>query len=113
MASRPTSPTIWCASAESRRASLQPLPRSFQLSSHLAQAAVSVRTPQGEGASTGQIALRTSISGFIENTTRQPLSGITVRLVGTSTTARTGAEGAFILPDVQGGAALIELDGTT
>ncbi len=72
---------------------------------------LSVRTPQGEGASASPLAVRTSISGVIENTDRQPVSGVNVKVSGTSITARTGAEGAFILPDVAPGAAIVEVDG--
>jgi uncharacterized protein (TIGR03437 family) len=75
--------------------------------------AISVRTPRGEGLSADTLAVRTSISGFIENTTRQPLSGVTVKLAGSNITAVTGAEGSFILPDVPSGAALVEVDGST
>ena len=75
--------------------------------------AISVRTPQGEGLSTGPLGVRTSISGFIENTTHQPLGGVTVRVAGTSITSVTGTEGSFILPDVPLGATLVEVDGST
>ena len=72
---------------------------------------LSVRTPNGEGASAAPLAVRTSVSGVIENTDRQPVSGVNVKVSGTSITARTGAEGTFILPDVTPGPALVEVDG--
>lgn len=75
---------------------------------------VSVRTPRGETISRAQIALRTSVSGIIEDTRRQPLAGIAVRVVGTGIAATTNAEGSFLLPDVApGNAREIEIDGAT
>jgi uncharacterized protein (TIGR03437 family) len=71
---------------------------------------VSVRTPQGEGTGSSALALRTSISGFIEDTNRQPMSGVTVKVAGTSTQVTTNSEGLFVLPDVASGAALVEID---
>jgi uncharacterized protein (TIGR03437 family) len=72
--------------------------------------AVSVRTPQGEGASAASLTLRTSISGLVENTARQPLPGVTLRLTGAGASAMSNAEGAFILPDTPSGPALVEAD---
>ncbi|HZS05030.1 MAG TPA: Ig-like domain-containing protein [Blastocatellia bacterium] len=74
---------------------------------------VSVRTPTGEGSSSSAISLRTSISGFVEDTDRQPMSGISVRLSGSSTQVTTNSEGLFVLPDVSTGAALVEVDAST
>lgn len=71
---------------------------------------VSVRTPQGETVSANPISIRTSISGFVENTTRQPLSGARVRVTGTALTATTDAEGLFILPDAPTGQIFLEVD---
>jgi uncharacterized protein (TIGR03437 family) len=73
--------------------------------------AVSVRTPQGEGVSVGRLNLRTSISGFVETTGRQPLRGAPVKVAGTSIATTTSAEGFFLLPDVTPGVAVIEVDG--
>lgn len=67
----------------------------------------------GEGFSAPNIQVRTSISGFVEDTDRQPLSGVSVRLVKTNIVAQTSAEGSFILPDVSPGIADVEVDGTT
>ncbi|HWQ33398.1 MAG TPA: FG-GAP-like repeat-containing protein [Blastocatellia bacterium] len=75
--------------------------------------AATVRTPQGEGKSSSALPIRTSVSGFIENTSRQPISGVRVRVSGSNITATSGADGLFILPDLPAGAALIEVDGTT
>ncbi|MEP7274002.1 MAG: IPT/TIG domain-containing protein, partial [Acidobacteriota bacterium] len=72
---------------------------------------VSVRTPMGEGLSGGPLLVRTSISGFIENTSREPLSGVLVKLVGSSITAQTTPEGSFVLPDVPIGTQYVEVDG--
>jgi uncharacterized protein (TIGR03437 family) len=74
---------------------------------------VSVRTPLGEGASASALPVRTSISGFVEDTTRQPMSGVTVKFQGASpVTTTTNPEGLFILPDVPAGAGIVEIDGT-
>ncbi len=67
----------------------------------------------GEGFSSQNIAIRTSISGFIEDTNRRPLSGVPVRLIGSNLVVRTGIEGAFLLPDVAPGIADLEIDGTS
>ena len=73
---------------------------------------VSVRTGQGEGASANPLAVRTSISGLIETTSRQPIPGVTLRVIGPNISATTGAEGGFLLPDVPPGAAFVEVDGS-
>ncbi|MFN7944385.1 MAG: IPT/TIG domain-containing protein [Blastocatellia bacterium] len=75
--------------------------------------AATVRTPQGEGKSSSSLPVRTSVSGFVETTSRQPMSGATVRINGTNISAQSGADGLFVLPDVPGGAALVEIDGTS
>lgn len=61
---------------------------------------ISVRTPTGEGQGAQALQMRTSISGVVEDTRRQPLAGVTVRVVGQGIQSVTGAEGSFILPDV-------------
>jgi len=71
---------------------------------------VSVRTSQGEGASANPLAVRASISGLVETTSRQPIPGVTLRVVGPNISATTGAEGGFLLPDVPPGIALVEVD---
>jgi uncharacterized protein (TIGR03437 family) len=74
---------------------------------------LSIRTPQGEWVSPNPLLMRTSISGFIEDTNRQPLPGVVVRVIDTPITATTSAEGSFILPDVlPGNAREVEIDGT-
>lgn len=74
---------------------------------------VSVRTPQGEGQSISTLQVRTSISGFVENTTGLPLSNVTVKVSGTPITAATSSTGSFVLPDVPAGVHFIEIDGTS
>lgn len=74
---------------------------------------VSVRTPQGEVISTSNLTLRTSVSGLVETTSRQPLTGVTVRIAGTNLTATTNATGLFLIPDVAAGTVVLEVDGTT
>jgi uncharacterized protein (TIGR03437 family) len=72
---------------------------------------ITVRTPAGESASGAQLQVRTSISGFIENTARQPLSGVMVRVVGTDISAQTTTEGSFVLADVPTGTQYVDVDG--
>jgi hypothetical protein len=71
---------------------------------------VSVRTPQGESESSGALVLRTSISGFVEDTTRQPMRNVRVKVLGRDLEVTTNREGLFVLPDVPTGAALVEVD---
>lgn len=71
---------------------------------------VTVRTPQGEAASADPFSIRTTISGVVENTSRQPLRGVTVKVSGTSLSATTDAEGLFLLPDVTPGQAILEVN---
>ena len=74
---------------------------------------VSVRTPQGEGQSISTLQVRTSISGFVENTTGQPLSSVTIRVSGSPITASTSSTGSFVLPDVTPGVHFVEIDGSS
>ncbi len=76
---------------------------------------VSVRTAHGEGISTNILPVRTSISGHVENTSRQPLVGVQVRLLPyeLNKSAITNEEGSFVLPDVPVGLQNIEVDGGT
>jgi uncharacterized protein (TIGR03437 family) len=61
---------------------------------------------------TANLSLRTSISGFVETTDRQPLGNVKVRVVGTTKEATTTNTGSFVIPDVAQGAALVEVDGS-
>src|SRR6185369_1150241 len=45
---------------------------------------VSVRTTLGEGKSSQDLPVRTSVSGVVENTARDPLEGVVVRLCSAS-----------------------------
>ncbi len=74
---------------------------------------VKVRTPQGEGTSASAITLRTSISGVVQDTASQPLVGMTARVSSSGMLGVSDANGNFIVPDLLGGAALVEIDGTT
>jgi uncharacterized protein (TIGR03437 family) len=60
---------------------------------------ISVSTPRGEGRSAGSVPVQTSVSGFIEDTRRQPLEGVTVRVRvnNGNIEARTSVEGSFAL----------------
>lgn len=70
-----------------------------------------VRTSQGEGRSAAAIQIRTSLSGHVETTGRQPLAGVTVKVGALQTT--TDAEGVFMLTGVAPGATVVEIDGGT
>ena len=74
---------------------------------------ISVKTPKGEGVSGSNLIVRTSISGFVQNTSSEPLANMTARLVGTTQTGLSNSDGSFIMPDVSGGVALVEIDGST
>lgn len=74
---------------------------------------VSVRTPQGEGQSISVLQVRTSISGFVENTSGLPLSNVAVKVSGSPITTMTNATGSFVLPDVAPGVHFVEIDGTS
>ena len=72
---------------------------------------VLVRTQSGEGRSSSVLTVRTSISGVLEDTLRQPISGMTIRLADTVIAARTNDDGAFVLADVPVGVHSVEVDG--
>lgn len=74
---------------------------------------VSVRTPQGEGQSISTLQVRTSISGFVENTSGLPLNNVPVKVSGTQITTTTNSTGSFVLPDVAPGAQFVEFDGSS
>jgi uncharacterized protein (TIGR03437 family) len=78
-----------------------------------AAGAVSVRTPEGEGVSANALAVRSSLSGFVEDSRRQPVAGATVRVVNRNISAVTGAEGFFLLADVPPSPAIVEVDGAS
>src|SRR5262249_31160676 len=72
-----------------------------------------VSTPRGESRSApGSVTLRTSVSGFVQDTARQGIGNVTVRVRGTSISATTNGNGAYVLKDVPPSAAVIEFDGT-
>jgi hypothetical protein len=72
-----------------------------------------VATAQGSGGSEQSVNVRTSISGLIESTDRQPLPGVAVKVRGTSISATTGVDGVFLLPDTAAGTVLLEVDAST
>lgn len=74
-------------------------------------APVSVRTAQGEGISSINLPVRTSISGYVENTSRLPLQGVNVTVNGTSITTKTNEDGSFVLPDVPAAVQFVDIDG--
>ena len=106
--------TVRIAGTEASLGSASPSQLSVTVPFGVETGTVSVRTPQGEGTSASSLPVRTSVSGFVEDTGRQPMSGVTVKVLGASPiTATTNSEGLFILPDVNAGAALVEIDGST
>ena len=76
-----------------------------------ASGSVAVRTPLGEGLSSSLLPIRTSISGIVEDTLRQPMRGVPIRLADGSITATTNEEGTFVLADVPPGVQTVEVDG--
>ena len=87
---------------------------------------ISVRTSQGETANKPPLALRTSISGFVEETFtqtngqlgRRPIANVTVRArpllpPGPTVTRTTGNDGSFVLADVTAGIAQVDIDTST
>ncbi len=80
-------------------------------------APVSVRTLTGESRSSGPLNLRTSVSGVVETTARQPLSDVTVQITssgnGQTVTTRTGTSGVFVAADVPTGLAFMKVIGSS
>ncbi len=75
---------------------------------------VTVRTGQGEGASSSAVAVRTSISGLLEDTSTQPIAGASVKVRNTSIAAPSATDGTFILADIPfTGLALVDIDPNT
>lgn len=63
---------------------------------------ISVQTTRGEAASQSEIVVRTSISGFVTDTERRALRGVTVTadVRGARIRTTTGNNGSFVLPDM-------------
>jgi uncharacterized protein (TIGR03437 family) len=80
-------------------------------------APVTVRTTTGETTTTNPLPVRTSVSGVIETTNRQPLSDVTVRVTslanGQTVTTKTGANGVFVAADTPTGGAFIKIIGSS
>lgn len=81
---------------------------------------ISVQALQGEAFSNDPLAIRTSISGIVEDTRRRPIPNVAVRLRATSfgnaiIQTRTNNEGVFILADVPADQPgyIVEIDATT
>lgn len=71
---------------------------------------VTVSTAMGEGISNNILNIRTSISGLIETTDRDPIPGIKVKVAGTNIETTSTPTGNFLLPDVQKGVQALEID---
>ncbi|HMV87266.1 MAG TPA: Ig-like domain-containing protein [Blastocatellia bacterium] len=64
---------------------------------------ISVKTLQGgEGRSATELPVRTSVSGIVENTLRQPLKGVTIKVADPPVSVLTNEDGSFVLPDMPG-----------
>ncbi len=63
--------------------------------------------------STRELAVRTSISGYLQDNVRNGIAGAQVRVRGTNIQATTNLEGAFVLPDVGPGLRILDVDPTT
>lgn len=79
---------------------------------------VSVSTPRGEGVSASTLGVKTSVSGFVVDTSAQPqpLRSVLVRAkVGDKpeVAVRTTDKGTFVLPDMEPGTAFIQVDGSS
>ncbi len=83
---------------------------------------VAVSVGNGEAASSQPLAIRTSVSGVVEDTRRRPIIGVTVRAISTGalgllqpiSSIKTNSEGLFVLPDVPAGEPIyIEIDAST
>jgi uncharacterized protein (TIGR03437 family) len=80
---------------------------------------VTVTTPQGTGRSVNDLRVRTSLSGIVENGSRQPLSNVMVCVEDATSLdmchatyrTRTTDEGAFVLPDVPARQLTVRIDG--
>ncbi|MFN0121500.1 MAG: hypothetical protein ACKV2V_13490 [Blastocatellia bacterium] len=77
-----------------------------------------VRTPAAETRSEAWLRVKTSISGLVQSAggyglRPHPLANVTIRVVGAGVTARTNAQGVFMLPGMAPGARLLEIDGET
>ncbi len=78
---------------------------------------VTVRTNTGETRSSSPLGIRTSVSGVVETTGRQPLADVSVQLIslasGARVTTRTGANGAFVAADVPTGTLFLRVQGSS
>jgi uncharacterized protein (TIGR03437 family) len=75
---------------------------------------VSVITENREGRSAGNLTIKTSLSGFVEDTRRQPLRDVTVRLRGangvTIPAIKTTAEGLFSFKNLPNLGSLVQIE---
>ncbi|MBI1764396.1 MAG: hypothetical protein HYR56_23460 [Acidobacteria bacterium] len=69
---------------------------------------IAVRSTQGEGASTNNVALRTTISGLVTDTNGNPLPGVEVSYGAIKTATRN--DGTYLLRDVSAGFGVLKLD---
>lgn len=80
-------------------------------------APVTVRTPMGETRSNSPLQLRTSVSGIVETTSRQPLADVMVQVTslanGQRVTTKTGPNGVFVAADAPLGGAFIKIIGSS
>jgi uncharacterized protein (TIGR03437 family) len=69
---------------------------------------VAVRTTQGEGASSNNVSLRTTLSGIVTDTNGSPLPGVEVSFGSIKTTTRN--DGTYLLRDVVAGLGALTID---
>ncbi|MBX3280416.1 MAG: tandem-95 repeat protein [Acidobacteria bacterium] len=72
---------------------------------------LTVRTPHGETARESGPAVQTSFSGFVEKTTGEPIPGVGIRILNTNLTAKTGANGSFVIANPPAGTIIFEVEG--
>lgn len=75
---------------------------------------LTVQTQTGQGAATAPVAVKTSVSGFLEDTSRTPITGARVTLRSTALEDFSSPEGSFLLGEVvTPGLSLVDIDPST
>jgi uncharacterized protein (TIGR03437 family) len=74
---------------------------------------ISVTSAGRQAVFANPLAMRTSVSGYVEDTSRQPLSGVRISQVTTPQTVPSMADGSFVFPDPFTGTTVLNIDGAT
>jgi uncharacterized protein (TIGR03437 family) len=74
---------------------------------------ISVTSAGRQAVFANPLAMRTSVSGYVEDTSRQPLSGVRVSQVTTPQTVPSMADGSFVFPDPFTGTTVLNVDGAS